>query len=304
MLKTNLSRAALLIALAAVGISFAQDGAKSEKAPVSVAPTSPLARPEVPANQPPNLYDESSDEFNYFRDELGKEVKSTKQRKRLEQIAKRVVYDDPMDKPADDGSPFVDVYNADEVLSDGKEFQGFDDPDFLYKDDENNFLAKFAKGCDSLASLISQLTGVGAGDGQNRGSGSPSSPQPGPPPGIVMPTVSMDSGVAPGGAPSGSDMAADPKDSGSGSNAKKEVAPSKFDDSKMLFPGEDEANADLGFKGLDLKYAPPETSPFFEWFKADHEFEPKATAGANDGSGYSMGGSEMEMPAPVMKEDK
>ncbi|MBR2002565.1 MAG: hypothetical protein IJ991_00115, partial [Thermoguttaceae bacterium] len=55
----------------------------------------PFFRGETPAHQAPNLYDPNSDEFNYFREDLGKTSLSTRELKRLEELASRDVYEDP-----------------------------------------------------------------------------------------------------------------------------------------------------------------------------------------------------------------
>ena len=303
MLKENLCRATFGLALSAVvcvaGTAMGQDAPKAaSNGPVSVRSIRPFVRSEVPANQAPNLYDASSDEFNYFREDLGRQEMSTKQRKRMEQIASRVVYADPMDKPAADGSKFIDIYSLDEVIDDGKPFEGLDDPDVLYADSENNLLAQFADACDKAAQTITLLSGVGATTASSRdangfggsGSGAPSGYIP---PEHAMPTVTMDAAVMPEG--SGPGMGVEtiggPADQGK-KDSKKSAGPSKKDDTGLIFkddPGENpfegkvEANAD------------------FDYFKADRDFAPKAAAPAA-GNGMIMGSG--GMPPAVTYGDK
>ena len=105
MLKEKLFKASFAIALSAIvcaaGTAFSQDGAQTKKSgPVSTRSIRPFTRSETPANQAPDLYDAKSDEFNYFREDLGRQEISSRQKARLEQLASRVVYADPMDKPA------------------------------------------------------------------------------------------------------------------------------------------------------------------------------------------------------------
>jgi len=239
-------------------------------------------RSETPANQAPDLYDPKSDEFNYFREDLGRSEISSKTKARLAERAARVTYVDPMDKPAADGTPFINIYDPDEVFADGKPFVGADDPDVYYKSSENNFLEQFADGCQTLALLTSLTLGApssNAKDGQGYDSmnamgsmgsmGSMGTP--------VMPTPTMDSSVMPGspsmGSMGGSKDAAPAKD--------QKVEPSAHDDSKLIFP---EA-AENPFKAPG---ALGETD--FDLFKADREFAPKAPE-PQKGSGYMMGGS-------------
>lgn len=262
------------------GAAFGQDGAqasKSAKSPVSARSIRPFTRSETPANQEPNLYDANSDEFNYFREDLGRQELSTKQKARLAQIASRVVYADPMDKPAADGSKFIDIYSLDEVVDDGKPFVGADDPDVVYEQFENNALAQFSTSLDLLADILSLTFGVSTATTSNGMQGMQgSSPMYGSG-GMPMPSVSMGpvmmeggqmSGGAPGG-PGGSSKAATPKT----------AAPSKFDDSKLIFP-----NGDVETTKVDFQ-----ADPDFDFFADDRAFEPKA-APAN-----SMGGMGMDM---------
>ena len=288
MLKEKLFKASFTIALSAIvcaaGTAFSQDGAQTKKSgPVSTRSIRPFTRSETPANQAPDLYDAKSDEFNYFREDLGRQEISSRQKARLEQLASRVVYADPMDKPAADGSEFIDIYSPDEVYEDGEEFIGLDDPDVIYADDENNILAQFAEACSQGAAALTLLTGVGPSASNGRdGQAGPGPAAPiGPP--MPMPTVTMDSGVAPGGAPGVVTTTPGGPDS-KGGPAKKEAGPSKNDDSALLFPGGEVENP---FKELAA------AEDDFDFFKADKEFKPKSVSEAKQqaaGSGY-MGGA-------------
>lgn len=289
MLKVSCRCATVALGLASV-LAFAASGfaqnestsgfqssSEPQKKILKVESIRPFMRSETPANQAPDLYDPKSDEFNYFREDLGRSALSSKTRARLAEQASRVVYVDPMDKPAADGTPFVNIYDPDEVFVDGKPFVGQDDPDVFYESHENNFLAKFARGCQSLATIASLRFGVSASNAQggsgvygSQFGGSPSTPYP-------MPTVSMDPSVAPGGMPG---SMGDPK---SGKSASEPVVePSANDDSKLLFPGDEVKN--------------PFTEPVvvgegdFDFFKADREFAPKAPATSTNG-GYPTSGS-------------
>lgn len=290
MSSRNLSRAAFGLALTAIvtfaGTAFAQDetSGAQKKGPVSVRLTRPFVRPETPANQAPNVYDASSDEFNYFREDLGRQEMSSKQRARLEELASRVVYSDPMDKPAADGSKFVDIYSLDEVTADGEIFPGLDDPDMSYKDCEHNILAEFAKSCEDAAQTLSILSGgVKASDGRDGSmgagmSGSMSgSMSDHPMPGVTMDPVMMEDGKMAGGPAGGPGS-----DSKGGAAAAEKVAePTKNDDSALIFPDDPGDNPfDGSVETLDEE---------FDFFQADREFEPKAEAPKQTMSG-SMGG--------------
>ena len=130
MFKEKLYRVAFgfaaFAALGATTVLFAQgDDATKTKRPLSVRSIRPFQRSETPANQAPNLYDKKSDEFDYFREELGRSETSTKTKKRLQEIESRVVYADPMDKPAYDGSKFIDIYS--DVYVDGQPYEEVSD---------------------------------------------------------------------------------------------------------------------------------------------------------------------------------
>ena len=264
--------------------SSAQSGAASapQKKVLKVESIRPFTRSETPANQAPNLYDPKSDEFNYFREDLGRSELSSKTRARLAEQAARVVYVDPMDKPAADGTPFVNIYDPDEVFVDGKPFVGQDDPDVFYKSYEDNFLAKFARGCKGVASLVSVRLGGSASNAQG-GAGTYGSQFGGSSTPYSMPTPSMDPSVAPGGMPgsmgSMPGSMGDPKDGKSASSPA--VEPSANDDSKLLFPGDEVKNP--------FKEPVAIGEGDFDFFKADREFAPKAPAPQTNG-GYMMDG--------------
>lgn len=288
MLKVNLCQASMSLALSAIvcvaGTTFGQDGSNAKssgKKPVSVKTIRPFTRTETPANQAPDLYDASSDEFNYFREDLGRQEMSTRQRQRLEQIASRVVYDDPMDKPAADGSPFVDIYSLDEVIADGAPYEGLDDPDNAYAADENNLLAKIAESCGDLTTTLQILTGAtssvdnsgktgtGASSGMMVGSGGTPFPMPEP----TMAPVMMEDGRMMGGPGASGEPAAKPE--------KKDAAPSKKDDSALIFPDGEVANP---FEGK------AEAAADFDFFKADRDFAPKDAPAQNGMTPMGFGG--------------
>ena len=291
MLKEYFCRAAFGLALvsAAMASSFVsgQDGAKttSGKSPISTRSIRPFVRSETPANQAPNLYDKSSEEFNYFREDLGRQELSSRQKARIEQLSRREVYADPMDKPAEDGSPFIDIYSPDEIFEDGEEFVGHDDPDVMYADDENNLLAKMAELCEAGAAFVSMTFGVSAASGDQTGSGSmgPAAPMG---PGMAMPTPPpMVSNMGLGGGPSDMIAMPDSKDGGSSKSAAKTTEPSKNDDSGLLF----QETVDNPFEG---KIDPIEGD--FDFFKTDREFVVKETAPQGSGFMGSMSGNAMD----------
>ncbi len=240
----------------------AETSADAKSDALAVAPIRPFSRAEVAARQVPNLYDKSSDEFKYFREDLGKAGVSTKTKARMAELASRVVYDDPMDKPAADGSPFINIYAESEIFADGEKFVGTDDPDTIYEADEKNLLNSVAEGCQLASQAISAR--LGAANAQNSGSsaypGSGSTPYP--------------SGSS--GYPTGSAPAAQP------------VAPSASDDTKLLFEDATPEASPFGEK------ATFDAANDFELFKADREFKPAAPASAT-GSASGMGGPGMGM---------
>lgn len=271
-----------LTAFAALGATtdlFAQDGdvPAAKKSPLAARSIRPFMRSETPANKAPDLYDKSSDEFDYFREELGRTETSTKTKKRLQEIENRVVYADPMEAPAYDGTPFVNIY--DDILVDDKPFLDPDDPDVKYAPDENNILQRAADFCALTTASISALTGVSSGSsagGVSMGSGSEEG-APYPMPDDVMTQLPGEGGV-----------------SMSGSGTKKaDVAPSKNDDSNLIFPkkADNPENANNPYKATYT----PIADEAFDFFKADRAFKP---APPKTNSQY---GSGSDMP-PMMVE--
>lgn len=90
-----------------------------------VPPIEPLSgRQEIDASISADLAEYGNGEIIYLKDELGKVSLSTATQRRREARARRLAYANPMDRPAADGTKFVDIYSNDEVTADG---QAFDD---------------------------------------------------------------------------------------------------------------------------------------------------------------------------------
>lgn len=295
MFKEKLYRVAFgfaaFAALGATTVLFAQgDDATKTKRPLSVRSIRPFQRSETPANQAPNLYDKKSDEFDYFREELGRSETSTKTKKRLQEIESRVVYADPMDKPAYDGSKFIDIYS--DVYVDGQPYEDPEDPDVKYFADENNILATAAEALAQGTQMISLLAGVSAGSANSAnngmGYGSDMATTVGPP--HPMPDMG---GMAPvGGMESFQQLSQSGSASSSGGKASAPTEPSKFDDTKMIFPEDVESPYKAELKAI--------ADEAFDFFKADREFKPKASAPTTPDMGGGYPSSSMgEMPAPV-----
>lgn len=216
----------------------------------------PFFRGETPAHQAPDLYDPNSDEFNYFREDLGKTSLSTRELKRLDEIASREVYEDPMDKPAADGSPFINIYDSSEVFVDDAPFVGDDDPDVLYAAEEKNALNALATSFRLGAAALALQSGSGdASNGSSSPYGSSSYGS------YPDPSASYGSYGGPG--------------SSSGAPAAP-VEPSKADDTKIIFPND----------------AKPVAAPFgdkvkldaendFDLFQTGRDFKPTAPAPAD-----------------------
>lgn len=224
---------------------------------LSVPPARPFFRGEIPAHQAPDLYDPNSDEFNYFREDLGKTGLSTREQKRLAEIASRETYEDPMDKPAADGSPFINIYDSSEVFVDDAPFVGADDPDVLYEAEENNALSSLAASLRlGAASFALQFGSDAASQNSSSPYGSSSYPS------------SYSSGSASYGGPgSSSEASAAP------------VEPSKADDTKKIF-GEPVASPFGGKVQLDAEND-------FDLFPTGRDFKPTAPAPADP---YSSSG--------------
>ena len=103
----------------------------------AVAPIAPLTKEERDVVKIPDLYNIKDEDFVHFRDELGRTTLSTAEEARQKELESRVVYKDPMDKPAKDGSRFVNIYDPREVNRSEDPFFGKDDPDDMYRDYEN-----------------------------------------------------------------------------------------------------------------------------------------------------------------------
>ena len=211
---------------------------------LSVPGVRPFFRGEIPAHQAPNLYDPNSDEFNYFREDLGKTSLSTRELKRLDEIASREVYEDPMDRPAADGSPFINIYDSSEVFVDDAPFAGDDDPDVLYAAEEKNALNALATSFRLGAATLSLQ--LGSKDGANNSS---------------TPYGSSSYGGYPSDYPGGSGAPAAP------------VEPSKADDTKTIFPNDDKPVAAPFTDKVKL-----DEKNDFDLFQAGRDFKPTAPA--------------------------
>lgn len=227
----------------------------------------PFFRGETPAHQAPDPYDPNSDKFNYFREDLGKTSLSTRELKRLQELAERDVYEDPMDRPAADGSPFVNIYDPSEVFVEDAPYASADDPDVLYEADEKNALNAMAVGCRLGAAALAQLSGSNAANGY--GSGSGSSPYGS----SSYGSSSYDSSGYPGGP-------------GSSDAAPKAVEPSKSDDTAKIFKGDEKPANPFGGK-LEL-----DKNNDFDLFPTGRDFKPTAPAPTDPyaSGGYSSGG--------------
>ncbi|MBR4977079.1 MAG: hypothetical protein IKY61_08480, partial [Thermoguttaceae bacterium] len=228
--------------------------AASNKA-LSVPGVRPFFRGEIPAHQVPNLYDPNSDAFNYFREDLGKTSLSTRELKRLDEIASREVYDDPLDRPAADGSPFINIYDSSEVFVEDAPFVGDDDPDVLYAAEEKNALNALATSFRAGALALSLQSGSdAASNGSSSSYGSSSYGYP---------------SDYPGG-PGSSGAAAAP------------VEPSKADDTKTIFPNDEKPVASPFGDKIQL-----DAENDFDLFQAGRDFKPTAPAPTDP---YSSGG--------------
>lgn len=222
----------------------------------------PFSRGEIPAHQAPDPYDPNSDEFNYFREDLGKTSLSTREIKRLQDLAERDVYEDPMDRPAADGSPFVNIYDPSEVFVEDAPYASADDPDVLYEADEKNALNAMAAGCRLGVAALAQLNGANDANGYGSGSGYGSSPY-------------GSSSYDPSGYPGGP---------GSSDAAPKAVEPSKSDDTAKIFKGDEKPANPFGGK-LEL-----DKNNDFDLFPTGRDFKPTAPAPTDPyASGYSSG---------------
>ena len=306
MLWNRFCRAALAIAACSViaASACAQDAATDASARLRAlrAPASkPFTSEEQRPAKPTALYDKNSDEMQHFREELGKTELSTKAKKRLAEIEARVVYSDPMEKPAADGSKFINIYDESEIYADGKAFYDPDDLDVRYEKDENNILARLDLALQGIVAAmqvgfgVSSATQGGANDPSKSGSGSMGGPA------MPMPTVTMDPSVAPGGGgdkPMGGDPnASGPTGSGGAQTPVLPSGPSKSDDSAALFPESTFAKetGDNPFLGSKEGFLEGDAN----LFKADLEFKPAPPANPN-GGGYGSGNATEGMDSSSM----
>ena len=223
----------------------------------------PFFRGETPAHQAPDPYDPNSDEFNYFREDLGKTSLSTREIKRLQELAERDVYEDPMDRPAADGSPFVNIYDPSEIFVEDAPYASLDDPDVLYEADEKNVLNAMATGCRLGVAALAQFSGVNSANGYGSSPYGSSS----------YDSSSYDSSSYGSSGPGSSDA------------APKAVEPSKSDDTAKIFKGDEKpANPFSGQFKLDKEND-------FDLFQAARDFKPTAPASSDPySSSGSMGG--------------
>ena len=88
-----------------------------------VPPIQPLSdRQESSAAISPDLAEYGTGEIIYLKEEQGKTSLSTAAQRRREARARRLAYANPMDRPAADGSKFIDIFSSDEVYADGAAF--------------------------------------------------------------------------------------------------------------------------------------------------------------------------------------
>lgn len=115
---------------AAVGDEASEDG--SADLPVSktaaaddlpqVPPILPLSRPELSGNESEELAETRTNELIYLNEEVGKVSLSSAAQRRRQQRERRLLFKNPEERPAADGSKFVDIYADDQVTSDGEAF--------------------------------------------------------------------------------------------------------------------------------------------------------------------------------------
>ncbi|MDO5580422.1 MAG: tetratricopeptide repeat protein [Planctomycetia bacterium] len=213
-----------------------------------VSPISPLSKEEHDVAKIPDIGNVKSEDYKFFRDELGKTILSTSERKRIEERERRVVYTDPMQKPAADGTEFINIYDPMQRYVDTKPFVSDDDPDDLYQEAESSPLA-----------VVSMLLDTKP-QGKKPVAGSPNEIIGGMPGGMDGPPSPMDMGGMPG----------DPAAPGAGNLPKRTIK----NETAIMFRGKDVPNSHTGdniaipdpSKGLDLfendrKYAPPAKEP-------------------------------------------
>lgn len=210
----------------------------------SIAPISPLMSEERDVVKVPNLYDLKDEDFAHFRDELGRTTLSTAEAARQRELERRVVYADPMDKPAKDGSKFVNIYDPLEVSADENAFFGMDDPDDMYKDFERGPLAISIMALESYTGKsASRNIDKKKANARDQGMGSDSGMSSG-----------MDNGYN------------STQDTTSGNGSQQAMDDSNIFRSKAKNPhtgGEPsaDANDELGLFSDDLKFTPPKQAP-------------------------------------------
>lgn len=87
-----------------------------------VRPIMPLSRPELSGQESEELAETKTDELIYLNEEVGKVSLSSAAQRRRQQRERRLLFKNPNERPAADGSPFVDIYADDQVASDGEAF--------------------------------------------------------------------------------------------------------------------------------------------------------------------------------------
>lgn len=87
-----------------------------------VPPIMPLSRTEISSRESEELAASQKDELFYLKDEVGKVALSSSAQRRRQLREKQLLYKDPENRPAADGSKFVDIYAADQVAADGEAF--------------------------------------------------------------------------------------------------------------------------------------------------------------------------------------
>ena len=172
--------------------------------------------------------------------------------KRLEEIASREVYEDPMDKPAADGSPFINIYDSSEVFVEDEPFVGDDDPDVLYAAEEKNALNALATSLRLGAAALALQSG--SGDASNGSS----------PYGSSSYSSYPDPSASYGGPGSPSGASAAP------------VEPSKADDTKTIFPNDEKPVASPFSDKVKL-----DAENDFDLFPTGRDFKPTAPAPAD-----------------------
>ncbi|MBR5627145.1 MAG: hypothetical protein IKW74_05940, partial [Thermoguttaceae bacterium] len=228
-----------------------------------VAAIKPLSRPESDVTAVADLYSDDPDsQFNAFRDSLGKTVLSTREQERLREKEKRVVYTDPMDRPAADGSPFIDIYGADEVYIDDNPFVGTDDPDDIYAADEKGVLTDIT---DAVRETRQGIFGMDEVQSSKKGA-------PGMMGGMEMPMMMPPMEMPPMPTMMMPGMMVDPE--------KKVIEYSANDDTNLVFENPDmEANSFTG------NLPPVKADSELDLFKDDREYSTKP---ASSGAGGMM----------------